>query len=73
VNHHGSEGPHESALWREYWKRWQKDKYPYYMTKAEQNEMERLRLKRFVDIKVHLRLDELEAKWLRWEECEIKI
>lgn len=73
ANHHGSEGPHESAEWREYWKQWQKEKYPYYMTKAEQNEMERLKLKRFVDMEVLLRLDELEEKWRRWEECRIKV
>lgn len=73
ANHHGREGPHESAYWREYWKQWQKEKYPYYMTKAEQNEMERLRLKRFANKEVLLRLDELEEKWRKWEECRIKV
>lgn len=72
-HHHGSEGPEESAHWREYWKQWQLKKYPYYMTKAEQNEMERLRMRRFVDMEVLLRLDELEEKWRRWEECRIKV
>ena len=72
-HHHGSEGPHESARWREYWKQWQIKKYPYYMSKIEQNEMERLRLKRFADAKVKQRLDELEEKWLKWKECRIKV
>lgn len=73
AHHQGNEGPHECAHWREYWKQWQKEKYPYYMTKAEQNEMERLRLKRFRNVEVLLRLDELEEKWRRWEECRIKV
>jgi hypothetical protein len=47
--------------------------YPYYMTKAEQNEMERLRLRRFTAPEVLERLEELEEKWRRWEECRIKV
>ena len=43
------------------------------MTKAEQNEMERLRLKRFKDPGVMERLAELEKKWRKWEECRIKV
>jgi len=73
AHHHGAEGPHELAYWREYWKQWQIENYPYYMPKPEQNEMERLRIKRFVDSKVHLRLDELEEKWRNWEECKIAV
>jgi len=73
AHHHGSEGPHESAYWREHWKQWQVDAYPYYMPKSEQNEMERLRLKRFKDLGVAERLEELEKKWRRWEECRIKV
>ncbi|MCO1599768.1 hypothetical protein [Desulfosporosinus nitroreducens] len=73
VHHHGKEGPHESALWREYWKQWQREKYPYYMSKIEQNELERLRLKRFIDQRILLRLDELEEKRRVWEECKIAV
>lgn len=43
------------------------------MTKADQNEMERLRLKRFADPGVMERLEELEEKWRRWEKCRIKV
>ena len=43
------------------------------MTKAEQNEMERLRLKRFTDKRIILRLDELEEKWKMWEERKIAV
>ena len=73
AHHHGSEGPHESAHWREYWKQWQKQMYPYYMTKAEQNELERLRLMRFVNQDVLLRLEELEEKWRAWNENRIEL
>jgi len=72
-HHHGREGPHESSHWSEHWRKWQIEKYPYYMTKPEQNEMERLRLKRFADLGVLERLAELEEKWRRWEECRIKV
>ncbi|EGW39182.1 hypothetical protein DOT_2915 [Desulfosporosinus sp. OT] len=47
--------------------------YPYYMSKREQSEMERLRLKRFTDPKVRERLEELEEKWGIWEERRIKV
>lgn len=73
AHHHGSEGPHESEYWREYWKQWQIDIYPYYMPKAEQNELERLKIKRFSDPMVTKRREELEEKWRTWEECRIKI
>ena len=73
AHHQGNEGPHESAYWREHWKRWQVETYPHYMPKAEQNEMERLRLKRFKDPGVAERLEGLEGKWRRWEECRIKV
>lgn len=73
AHHQGREGPHESANWREHWKQWQMKMYPYYMPKVEQNEMERLRLRRFTDPEVILRLDELEEKWRRWNECRIKV
>ena len=73
AHHHGREGPHESSRWRKHWEKWQIDMYPYYMPKAEQNEMERLRLKRFKDPGVMERLGELEEKWRRWEECRIKV
>lgn len=73
AHHHGKEGPHESALWREYWRQWQIEKYPYYMSKVEQNELERLRLKRFTDKRILLRLDELEEKRRMWEECKIAV
>jgi hypothetical protein len=43
------------------------------MTKSEQNEMERLRLQRFTNLRVKERLEKLEEKWQRWEECRIKI
>ena len=72
AHHHGREGPHESSFWREHWKKWQKERYPYYMPKADQNEMERLRLKRFADPRVTERLEELERKWQRWEKCRLK-
>ncbi|WP_040412075.1 hypothetical protein [Desulfosporosinus sp. OT] len=67
------EGPHESTYWREYWQQWQRRMYPYYMSKREQSEMERLRLKRFTDPKVRERLEELEEKWGIWEERRIKV
>lgn len=73
AHHHGKEGPDESVYWREYWRQWQLEKYPYYMTKVEQNELERLRLKRFTDKRVISRLDELEEKWREWEECKIAL
>lgn len=73
AHHHGREGPEKSIQWRDYWLQWQKYTYPYYVTKAEQNEMERLRLKRFVDPGVFYRLEELEEKWRKWEECRIKL
>ena len=72
-HHHGMEGPHKSAYWREYWKQWQKQMYPYYMTKDEQNEMERLRLQRFVNQDTLERLDELEEKERIWEENRIAV
>lgn len=72
-HHHGLEGPHESSKWREYWKEWQKKMYPYYMTKAEQNEMERLALRRFLDKEAMARYEELEEKWKVWNENKIKV
>jgi hypothetical protein len=72
-HHHGNEGPHKSAYWREYWERWQRETYPYYITKAEQNEMERLKLKRFADPSVLERLRELEEKWDIWEKRKVKV
>ncbi|MDQ7094196.1 hypothetical protein REC12_11410 [Desulfosporosinus sp. PR] len=72
-NHQGNEGPHESAKWREYWLQWQKKTYPYYMTKAEQNEMERLALRRFVDEKALARYEELVEKWRVWNENKIRV
>lgn len=44
----------------------------YYMPKAEQNELERLRLRRFRDQSLRERLMELEEKWRIWEECRIR-
>lgn len=73
AHHHGQEGPHESSQWREYWRQWQIEQYPYYMPKVKQNELERLRLKRFADKRVIQRLGELEEEWRMWEECRIKV
>jgi hypothetical protein len=72
-HHHGIESPHKSAFWEEYWKRWQQEMYPYYFTKREQNEMERLRLSRFVNQDNLKRLDELEARERIWQENRIAV
>ncbi|MGE4272079.1 MAG: hypothetical protein AB7E31_04315 [Desulfitobacterium sp.] len=72
-HHHGDKGPHKSSYWREYWKTWQKQMYSYYMSKDEQNEMERLCLMRFVNQDVLYRLDELEERWRIWQEKKIDI
>lgn len=71
-HHQGKNGPHKSAYWRDFWKRWQAETYPYYLTKGEQNELERLKLRCFVDLSAQGRLEELEEKFMVWEIRRIK-